>query len=75
MRISSNWRFRNYPPTLDTSKMTSSNAGDDENEEEGSIQKHQKEYRPKIAGAFVMCPLVEGESRQMRHGITGFVES
>ncbi|KAJ9102511.1 hypothetical protein QFC21_002911 [Naganishia friedmannii] len=43
-----------YPSTTDVTKIAT--AGTDESAE--SEPKHEQEFRPKIAGAFVMCPLV-----------------
>ncbi|KAJ9125851.1 hypothetical protein QFC24_002635 [Naganishia onofrii] len=43
-----------YPSTTDVTKIATS--GTDESAE--SEPKHEQEFRPKIAGAFVMCPLV-----------------
>jgi hypothetical protein len=48
---------RTYPSTTDVTKIATS--GTDESAE--SEPKHEQEFRPKIAGAFVMCPLVNGE--------------
>lgn len=50
--------FSTYPSTSDVERIVESPI--DETTEGES--KSQQEYRPKIAGAFVMCPLVNGES-------------
>lgn len=46
-----------YPSTSDVGKIVDS-ASDEPAEAEPNTQ---EEYRPKIAGAFVLCPLVNGE--------------
>jgi hypothetical protein len=48
--------YRTYPSTTDVTKIATS--GTDETAD--SEPKQEQEFRPKIAGAFVMCPLVNG---------------
>lgn len=52
--------FSTFPSTSDVGKIVDS-AKDEQAETE---PKAEEEYRPKIAGAFVMCPLVNGELAQ-----------
>jgi hypothetical protein len=54
---------RTYPSTTDVTKIATS--GTDESAE--SEPKHEQEFRPKIAGAFVMCPLVNGEHCRLEY--------
>ena len=46
-----------YPATSDVEKIMSSGSGSGVDEQPAEPK---KEYRPKIAGAMVLCPLVEG---------------
>jgi hypothetical protein len=46
-----------YPATSDVSKIVSSGS---DSGVDGNPTHPEKEYRPQIAGAMVLCPLVEG---------------
>ena len=47
-----------YPPTSDVDKIISSGSGSGVGEQPAQPK---NEFRPKIAGAMVLCPLVEGQ--------------
>jgi len=49
-----------YPATSSISKIISSGSGSGVGDQPAEPE---KEYRPKIAGAMVLCPLVQGERR------------
>ena len=51
-----------YPATSSISKIISSGSGSGVGDQPAEPE---KEYRPKIAGAMVLCPLVQGESRRL----------